>query len=561
MSTTIAVWSVTYLLHSTLLIGLIWIASRWVRSASVRDTLWKVALCGGIVTASVQTFMPVERFVPPAASARVTFNAEVFERVAPVMVEPAKAAASAGVSMPSREVFFLSAWILVTFALGVRIVVGHKRFLSAVGDRVEIVTGPERERLDRLCRRARVRRLVRLTESPALVSPVAMLGWEVVIPAGVFAKLSDEQKDTILAHELSHLLRRDPLWLTFGELVKAALFFQPLNWLVQARTKEAAEFLCDDAAVLQTGRPKALAETLAELASYPVAAPPAVAAMAEGGSNLMVRVTRVLHSSPVAPLRLHVRLALALAVLGVTAAFAPGMVAGVVKAYDTDKVNYVTDAILSQSFEGPEGETHVDLEAKEAEIAKDGSYTNFHKSNGFLRVKQTSQRGPKREVEVLPGRDGTSVYRYTVDGVETPWCDDARLVVLSAFRTQGAYAMPKTAQRRKEHRAEVLEDSGQKEWGATIELTGTSDGVPTYLSVKATGIFVDYGTGEVEVRPEGKLIVVERTGSLERTFRMNAHQKAYDGAFGSLDEKSQWLTKILEAQTDLPDNVIESLAR
>jgi len=41
--TSLLVWTVTYLVHSTLLITAVWATSRWVRSASARDTLWKVA--------------------------------------------------------------------------------------------------------------------------------------------------------------------------------------------------------------------------------------------------------------------------------------------------------------------------------------------------------------------------------------------------------------------------------------------------------------------------------------------------------------------------------------
>ncbi|HJQ97745.1 MAG TPA: hypothetical protein VJ826_05480, partial [Candidatus Polarisedimenticolaceae bacterium] len=118
MSTMIAVWSVTYLLHSTLLIGLIWIASRWVRSASARDTLWKVALCGGIVTATVQTFSPVEKLVPSVETMRVTFDAEAVELVAPALTPRAlETAASPALPFLSVNVLLLSLWLLVTFAL------------------------------------------------------------------------------------------------------------------------------------------------------------------------------------------------------------------------------------------------------------------------------------------------------------------------------------------------------------------------------------------------------------------------------------------------------------
>ena len=557
MSATIAVWGVTYLLHSTLLIGIVWLAVLRIRSASVRDTLWKVALVGGIVTASAQTLVPVERSAP----VRMTFDRDAFERVAPVIAESdvfiRGEVGDKTDSALSQEAVLFSVWGLVALLLLARIAVGHGRFLRAVGDRVEVVTGPERARLDALCRRAGVRRLVRLTASESLVSPVAMLRWEIVIPAGVFARLSEDQRDTILAHELGHLLRRDPLWLTAGEVIKAVLFFQPLNWLVQAKSKETAEFLCDDAAVLQTGRPKALAETLAELASHPAPAPPAVAAMAEGGSNLMVRVTRVLQSDPVAPVRLAVRLGLAVAVLSVTVVFAPGMVAGVVKAYDTDKVNFVSDATLSQTFEGPDGHTHVELEAHEAEIAKDGSYVRFAKKSGFLRATQTSERGSKREVDVAPGRDGEPKYTYRVDGIEKPWCDDARLVILAAFRSEKAY---REALREQERVPPRSTRTGRHDWGATVELTGTRDGIPTYLSVKAKGISIDYDTGEVDVQSGGFVEVVERDGSLERTFRLDERSKGYGGALEH-DEKAPWLSAILRKQTALPEKVIDTIAR
>src|SRR4051812_18940566 len=111
------------------------------------------------------------------------------------------------------------------------------------------------------------RPLIRITESSVVRSPIATFGWEIVVPRATCARLSDEQKETILAHEIAHLLRCDPLWLLDAELTKALLFIQPLNWLAQKHMKECAEFLCDDLAVLHTRNPRALAETLAELAT------------------------------------------------------------------------------------------------------------------------------------------------------------------------------------------------------------------------------------------------------------------------------------------------------
>src|SRR5436190_23916440 len=49
-------WLLTYLLHSTLLLGVAWLASkpldRW--SVAAEEPMWKLALVGALVTASLQ---------------------------------------------------------------------------------------------------------------------------------------------------------------------------------------------------------------------------------------------------------------------------------------------------------------------------------------------------------------------------------------------------------------------------------------------------------------------------------------------------------------------------
>ena len=44
MNSPIVVWTVTYLLHSTLLVAAVWVAARWIRSASARDDNRKVRM-------------------------------------------------------------------------------------------------------------------------------------------------------------------------------------------------------------------------------------------------------------------------------------------------------------------------------------------------------------------------------------------------------------------------------------------------------------------------------------------------------------------------------------
>src|SRR5262247_56429 len=49
-------WLLTYLVHSTVILGAVWLVASLPRVGdAVREILWKTALIGGIVTATVQT--------------------------------------------------------------------------------------------------------------------------------------------------------------------------------------------------------------------------------------------------------------------------------------------------------------------------------------------------------------------------------------------------------------------------------------------------------------------------------------------------------------------------
>ncbi len=112
--------------------------------------------------------------------------------------------------------------------------------------------------------------------------------------------------------------------------------------------------------------------------------------------------------------------------------------------------------------------------------------------------------------------------------------------------------------------AELTQDrqgdaTNRKDWNATVEVTGSTNGVMMHIRVKAHDVILDYATGEVEVRPGGYVDVLERRGSVTRKFRMTQSKKSYQGTFDD-DEQATWLTGILRGQTSLPENVIAFLA-
>jgi beta-lactamase regulating signal transducer with metallopeptidase domain len=126
---------------------------------------------------------------------------------------------------------------------------------------------------------------------------VALATGEVCLPRRALVELDTAEQESMLAHEIAHVVRRDPQWLIAARVIEAVLFVQPLNALARRRMQAVAEFLCDDWAVQRTRQPVMLAKCLAAVAEWVGRAPRlhAMSAMVEsGGSPLVQRVRRIL---------------------------------------------------------------------------------------------------------------------------------------------------------------------------------------------------------------------------------------------------------------------------
>jgi beta-lactamase regulating signal transducer with metallopeptidase domain len=264
--------------------------------------IWKFALLGGIATASVQTAVAHEplggqlllapRTAPTTPPMRVT-----------VRTDPAGAPATLFVRRPGGTRWSNGLVVLWMTAAGAGLLwltIAHSRSLVALGDRTDLRDTPIGRRLRALLARARVERHVELTCSDTISSPVALVGDEVCLPRRALLELPPNEQDGMLAHEVAHVVRRDPQWLVAARVIEVVLFMQPLNRLARRRMQEVAEFLCDDWAVSRMGKPVTLAKCLAAVAEWVKRAPnapewrPMSAMVEQGGSPLVQRVGRIL---------------------------------------------------------------------------------------------------------------------------------------------------------------------------------------------------------------------------------------------------------------------------
>ena len=300
-------FALTYLVHSTLFIAIAVCVTRSgrVRSLPLREAIWTVALFGGVCTALLQTHDGVR-----SAAATWTVAGPMADSGDPVPADlDAGVATGAPVSLPGRDVALppqsdgSSAWM--TMAAWLCVVASLLSLLPGV------IGGLRRRRPvtdARLCRalddvreRAGVAHRIRLSESERVRSPVAfgLIRKEICLPRRALAELDEEQQRAMLAHELGHLVRRDPLRLLLGRLMETVFFFQPLNRLARRRLFEVVELRCDAYAVALLGDGLSLADCLTRVAGWLSDRDQVpMAAMAQRGSPLAERVRRLVDAGP-----------------------------------------------------------------------------------------------------------------------------------------------------------------------------------------------------------------------------------------------------------------------
>ena len=77
-----------------------------------------------------------------------------------------------------------------------------------------------------------------------------------LLPEGILTRLTAEQLQSILAHELCHIRRRDNLTAAIHMVVESLFWFHPLVWWIGARLVEEREGACDEEVVGQGNEPQ-----------------------------------------------------------------------------------------------------------------------------------------------------------------------------------------------------------------------------------------------------------------------------------------------------------------
>src|SRR5881296_1594332 len=307
LASSLLAWLLTYLIHSTVLLGIAWFVTRRRRlEPAASDLLWKVALLASLVTGTIQSRLelstPAAVTLPVATLPQAARPNEPAGATGPGRKPGVSENTGASVTAPSPSrapslpLVVVLVWGVIALGSSLHYVARRLILVGRLTDRRTVSDGPLAATLAELQRTAGYRRRVHLTMARTISSPVALGLSEICVPELALSDLGAEQQRSMLAHELAHLARRDSLWLAGASLIERCFFFQPLNRLARRELETTAEYLSDEWATRKTGSAVSLAKCLATVAEWIQASPLGVpvAGLAERRSFLVSRIARLL---------------------------------------------------------------------------------------------------------------------------------------------------------------------------------------------------------------------------------------------------------------------------
>jgi beta-lactamase regulating signal transducer with metallopeptidase domain len=166
---------------------------------------------------------------------------------------------------------------------------------------------------------------VEVRSSPGLLEPgvVGVFRPILLLPDGIARRLTPPQLESVLAHELCHVRRRDNLFAAVHMVVEAGFWFHPLVWWIGARLVEEREGACDEAVLSLGSEPRVYAEAILNVCKLYVESP-LVCVSGVTGSNIKKRIEAIMTNRIV--FRLNFGRKLALAVAGLAALTVPILV-------------------------------------------------------------------------------------------------------------------------------------------------------------------------------------------------------------------------------------------
>jgi len=154
-------------------------------------------------------------------------------------------------------------WISLALLAVAALIFSYRSAVKNLGSRNRVhAEDPSNKALRAICTKADIKHVPYLSRSSNIQSPVCLPRREICLPDWAFETMPDTEFKSLLAHELGHMVRRDPIMLMALQLLSRIFFFQPLFIMARRRLTDIAELAADEWAAKQAADSRAVANAL-----------------------------------------------------------------------------------------------------------------------------------------------------------------------------------------------------------------------------------------------------------------------------------------------------------
>ena len=278
--------TVLLLLKATVLLSLAFAAVRWERSAPAarRHGVWSTTFLALLALPLLALILPGLHVPVPSwrpaevplvsRQSNVVDDAASVETISPAPVtgdvrNPVSVPVTPRVSLPSFSAaqVLIAIWLAGVGASLIALLRSLHRVhhLAATGvradDRVLLYAA------DRIARRLGLETTPQLVVSNDVSAPMAgNIGRPIVFLPADAPYWDTERREVVLTHEMTHLLRRDPLRIIAARVACALYWFHPMMWIAARRSSADCEQACDESVLALGIRPSTYARVLLDFA-------------------------------------------------------------------------------------------------------------------------------------------------------------------------------------------------------------------------------------------------------------------------------------------------------
>jgi len=289
MSRLIILYLCSLTLRSLVLAALAGLVALRVRSVAGRHAVWTAVLGCMLLMPLADALLPAS-FIP-ARAPEIVLPVQTF-----VVIAPATAIQSRAVALvPVPEQFHRDWWQAAAFVwIGVASLF-LCRLVMAFGAIVRIKKAGHLVSRELIASHGFGLRAPTLRESGRVAIPltVGFLKPVLILPLG-WRDWDDWKLRAVLAHELTHVRRKDWAIAVSATLARSMFWFNPLSWWLERHLSSLAEQASDEACVRATGDAPRYAETLLQFASVAKCGRRWIGGVAMAQYKISYRIERVL---------------------------------------------------------------------------------------------------------------------------------------------------------------------------------------------------------------------------------------------------------------------------